>query len=79
MNPKRKVTFEAYTFKNKQELQALHKELGVTDEMLAEADRKVAESRTHPDRKSLPQLLLFLLRANVQLAVRWLRARFRRR
>ncbi|MEM8530726.1 MAG: hypothetical protein AAGF95_07780 [Chloroflexota bacterium] len=79
MNPKRKVTFEAYTFKNQQELQTLHKELGIIDEMMAEADRKVAEGRTHPDRKSLPQLLLFLLRANVQLAVRWIRVRLGRR
>ena len=79
MNPKRKVTFEAYTFKNQQKLQALHKELGITNEMLAEADKKVAEGRTHPDRKSLPQLLLFLLRANVQLAIKWIQVRLRQR
>ena len=75
MKPKRKVTFEAYTFKNKQELRALHKELGVTDEMMAEADKKMAEGRTHPDRKSLPQLMFFLLHANVQLAIKWIRTR----
>jgi hypothetical protein len=73
MSSERKTSFRVAT--NKRDARKIYEQLGITEKEIAETKIRVEQARKnkHKDRMSLPQVILFLLRANLRLITQWLR------